>query len=167
MLTNHHAQGGGRQFLGALRVLRYVHAFVGTVAAIVFVVIIAEKTLVTFIPVRGVSMQPTLQDGQIVALYRQSAWNNTFIKGQVVIIQSEQDSSVRFVKRIAGLAGDIVEIAGRSEIVPAGKVYVLGDNRDASTDSRVYGLISVSRIMGTVIGQPVLDPAQFEPLQVR
>ena len=38
------------------------------------------------------------------------------------------------------------------EAIPEGKVFLLGDNRKVSLDSRFYGLIDVSRIEGRVLG---------------
>lgn len=81
-----------------------------------------------------------------------------------------------FIKRIVGIGGDVVEIrpdgrvavngvelverytyedqptiapAGQSRwVVPPGEYFVLGDHRQASTDSRVFGMITRDEIVG-------------------
>ena len=71
--------------------------------------------------------------------------------GDVVIVAYEGDPSVRFVKRVEGVPGDVVEVGDAKVTVPAGQYYVLGDNRLHSTDSRVYGTVARSQIIGKVI----------------
>lgn len=55
-------------------------------------------------------------------------------------------------KVLAGaLTGDFTleEVAGQ-QIIPKGKVFVLGDNRRGSWDSRHFGLISIDQVVGKV-----------------
>ncbi len=56
------------------------------------------------------------------------------------------------VKRVAGVAGDIVNdpITGLAAIVPEGHVWLLGDNLRESRDSRVYGPVSLSSVKARV-----------------
>ena len=90
-------------------------------------------------------------------------------RGDVVIFQYPGDKSVNYVKRVIGTPGDIVEIKrgrlilnGRElkepyklldshgdfgpETVKAGNLFVLGDNRDVSNDSRFWGELPVANV---------------------
>jgi signal peptidase I len=80
------------------------------------------------------------------------------------------------VKRVIGLPGEVIQSKGSTvyinnkalkepwlpagtvlgkaiprETVPPGKVYMLGDNRDISCDSRYWGTVSTSSIIGKVV----------------
>jgi nickel-type superoxide dismutase maturation protease len=78
----------------------------------------------------GESMLPNLKPGQIVV-----AWRSGRPKvGDVVVIRHD---SLEKIKRIG-------KIESR-------KVYVLGDNSAASTDSRQFGAIDRTQIIGRVI----------------
>jgi len=95
------------------------------------------------------------------------------IKPHELVFFREPVYSLPVVKRCVGAAGTAVQREGNmfiidnihipiSEIhatellnlgaIPEGKVFLLGDNRKVSLDSRYYGLIDVSRIEGRVLG---------------
>jgi signal peptidase I len=98
-------------------------------------------------------------------------------RGEIVVFQSPADAGVTFLKRAVAVAGDEVEIRGgqllvnhrpvaepyvihrgqwqsaRREnmaprVVPAGELFMLGDNRENSEDSRFWGAIPESSVMG-------------------
>jgi len=133
--------------------------------------------LFIFEPVRvsGDSMYPNLLDGERMFVEKVSLWFEEPQRGEIIICRYPNDSR-NIVKRIVALPGETVEIRwgvlyvngkaldesaywnapiygsyGPSK-VPEGCVFVMGDNRDVSLDSRSYsvGPIPYNRIIGRV-----------------
>ena len=80
--------------------------------------------------VQGQSMSPNLKPGQIVV-----GWNHGEPRvGEIIIFQHD---GLEKVKRI--------------DQIENGKFFVLGDNLTESTDSRQFGLIDHSQILGRIV----------------
>jgi len=125
--------------------------------------------------VRNVSMQNTLVAGQRLI---EDKWSYHFHEprhGDIVIINGPE-SDLRLIKRVVGLPGDVVDIhngevylngekideqyvkgqtfAGSVDIpftVEEGQLFVMGDNREHSMDSREIGPIARSSIEGKAV----------------
>jgi signal peptidase I len=120
--------------------------------------------------VQGHSMDPTYHNGQWL-LVRRPDWPSPPLRvGDVVVFRMDKDL---LVKRIAALGGQ--EIPNRESVllirpshrrpgtweervvaeepgrVPKGQLYVLGDNPPVSDDSRSFGPVPVSALVGRVI----------------
>jgi signal peptidase I len=122
----------------------------------------------------GLSMEPHIAPGEYVLI-------NTFAyrvsqphRGDVVAFRRDGDARGLFIKRVIGLPGDRIRIDRGTVVlngtplsepyvrysddrsfaevtVPAGSVFVLGDNRAISEDSRVFGPIGDDHLMGRAI----------------
>ena len=84
--------------------------------------------------VEGDSMAPTLNDGDTVLIMPRA--NAT--PGDIVLAKHPYKQSVKILKRIA-------------EVDAGSRYKLVGDNLDASTDSRVFGTVSEDDLLGKVV----------------
>ena len=141
---------------------------------IIVVVILFRTFIATPVRVEGSSMVPTLKDGDILVLNKLS---HNYKRFDIVVVSTNKS---KIVKRIIGLPGENIEykdnklyIDGKviedktveatddftlKELygmnrIPDGYYFVMGDNRDGSSDSRDYriGLIKKDNILGKTI----------------
>eukprot|EP00937_MAST-01D_sp_MAST-1D-sp2_P005152 g5152.t1 len=103
----------------------------------------------------GPSMMPTFNSsGDIVLLERLTTRLNRLERGDVVVARSPTNARQTVCKRVRALGGDRVRVNGpfgeRAMNVPAGYVWLEGDNPSNSTDSRHYGPVPAALVMGRV-----------------
>ena len=126
--------------------------------------------------VKGASMEPNLIDHEYLIIDEISQHFGDFSRGHIVVFEPPSNDAQVYIKRIIGLPGETVEIMEGTitiynEAAPNGftleepyiedythgresvtlgldEYYVLGDNRDASLDSRKFGPIQRSSIIG-------------------
>lgn len=139
-------------------------------AVILFVVINAVSARVR---VDGFSMRPTLDNGEYVLVYKLAYHFDDAQRGDIVVFRFPLDPSQDLIKRVIGLPGDVVQvtnglvsvndrvltepyIAAAPEydgtwIVPPGQLFVLGDNRNDSSDSHAWGMLPENNVIGKAI----------------
>ncbi len=130
--------------------------------------------------VKGMSMEPSFDDGQYLVIDEISYRFESPERGEVIVFKYPNDPSQYYIKRLIGLPGETVEIVGGGIIIynnehPDGRVlseqylpkdlktignikltlkeseyFVLGDNRGASSDSRRWGPLDRDFIVGLV-----------------
>ncbi|MFG6194314.1 S26 family signal peptidase [Nonomuraea sp. JJY05] len=115
------------------------------------------------ITVVGPSMEPTYHHGDRVVVRR--AARSTVSAGDVVVIERpsgdpvgrDQPTGIQkgrwMIKRVGAVAGDSVPdgIPVTDAIVPEGRLVLLGDNAEASFDSRQAGYFPVALVLGNVV----------------
>lgn len=149
--------------------------FVVGVTAVIIAVGLVFFVFIGVSKVDGESMVPTLTNNQTLVFYR--LYNN-YRYGDIIAV--DMPSGDYYVKRIIGVPGDKIDIKDgkvflndvalnenyiqgvtntTSEIVefpltvPEDKYFVLGDNREHSTDSRAIGCVSKYAILGIILGK--------------
>ncbi|EEY53724.1 mitochondrial inner membrane protease subunit 1, putative [Phytophthora infestans T30-4] len=104
----------------------------------------------------GPSMLPTLnRDGDILLLDKLSPKLRKLQPGEVVIARSVSNPRRTVCKRIIAQEGDTVCVRSSSEVefhkIPRGHVWLEGDNKYDSHDSRFYGPVPYSMLEGRVL----------------
>ena len=151
--------------------------FIAAALAILFFLIM-RNFVFRVAHVTGSSMEPTLQDGNMVVLNRVGWLVFGPRVGDVVAFPYQMDPSENFIKRVIAVGGDVVDlrdgafyvndvrleddfsherIIHRGDenfpfVVLDGTLFVLGDNRNGSKDSRFtsVGAVPVSEVVGRV-----------------
>ena len=144
-----------------------------SISAAILLALIIRTFIVELYVVDGPSMKPTLQHEERLVV-------NKFIyrvrepqKGEIVIFRYPRDPSRDFIKRVIATAGDTIEIKDghvyvndqllredyilektRTEYpkvtIPEGRIFVMGDNRNNSEDSRFsdVGFVPLDLVKG-------------------
>src|SRR3989344_5751628 len=127
--------------------------------------------------VEGDSMEPNFSDGQYLIIDELSYNFKNPERGDVIVLRSPMQPAIFFIKRIIGLPGEEIKIEGgkiiitgtnseriilNEEYIPSGldttpnsatklndnEYFVLGDNRNRSSDSRSWGPLPQDKITG-------------------
>ena len=111
----------------------------------------------------GPSMEPTLNaNSDLVLLDRVSPRLGRIATGDIVVADSPTRPGETVCKRVAAVAGERIPGSFFADVVPPGCVWLLGDNRRNSTDSRIYGPVPTGIVKGRVVLRVwPLDQARF------
>ncbi|XP_024879942.1 mitochondrial inner membrane protease subunit 1-like isoform X1 [Temnothorax curvispinosus] len=99
----------------------------------------------------GPSMEPTLYTNDVLLLERISVRLQRLEKGDIVISKCPNNPEQNICKRIVGLPGDRIRDGFTVTTIPYGHVWLEGDNRNNSIDSRVYGPIPQGLLRGRAL----------------
>jgi signal peptidase I len=123
--------------------------------------------------VDGFSMIPTLQDGEFVLVSKLHYLFGKPERGDIIVFHYPMDPQQELIKRVIGLPGDMVGVQnGRVSVngqvldepyiaatpaysgdwtVPEGQLFVLGDNRNDSSDSHSWGFLPSEKVVGKAV----------------
>ena len=100
----------------------------------------------------GPSMEPTLNaNSDLVLLDRVSPRLGRIATGDIVVADSPTRPGETVCKRVAAVASERIPGSFFADVVPPGCVWLLGDNRRNSTDSRIYGPVPTGIVKGRVV----------------
>ncbi|CAG6394180.1 S26 family signal peptidase [Streptomyces cocklensis] len=138
-------------------------AAAAALAALAALAVGGARRLLLLVTVEGTSMAPTYAPGQRLLVLRTPVARVRTGAAVVFRLPPPEHGGAEpplIVKRLAARAGDPVPPAIRPALgprgdgrVPRGSVVVLGDNPEASTDSRAWGYVPRTRITGVVIAR--------------
>jgi signal peptidase I len=144
--------------------------------AVVLIVFIYQP-----VKVEGTSMMPTLTDQERIFInkFTYRFGFSSIERGDTVVFWYPQDTSKSYIKRVIGVPGDRVRVEGgqvyvngstlsedyvppenrdfsswrdgREQTVPEGRYFVLGDHRNQSSDSRMWGYVPRENIYGKAV----------------
>ena len=123
--------------------------------------------------VYNISMQPTLYEGNLLVVNKFAYKLGTPKRGDIVIFHYQGTPTEDYIKRVIGLPGDtvnisngVVQVNGQTLtepyiaalpkytgtwMVPEGELFVLGDNRNLSSDSHEWGFVKQEWVVGKAV----------------
>ncbi|HAR84818.1 MAG TPA: signal peptidase I [Clostridium sp.] len=153
---------------------------------VLVLVIMIRVFVIDIITVEGISMYPTLNeyhDKVILEKYKQ--FTDDYDRGDIVVVKLENRN---IIKRVIGLPNESIEIKNSDVYIngelfeepylddsvktypdmtikiPSDSIFVMGDNREYSLDSRSIGAIKIDDIMGKSVYRFNLKKRLFNDL---
>lgn len=113
--------------------------------------------------VRQISMFPTLHPGDILITEHLTEQSPKINLEDIVIFKDPTGEQGYFVKRVVALPGEFYFSEEGKKIIPNNFYFVMGDNTEYSTDSRVFGLIKPDYIVKKLdYANPNCDHPKFK-----
>lgn len=149
--------------------------FIDTVETILLalVLFLAINALSARVRVENVSMQPTLKPGEFLLVNRVAYKFGQPSIGDIIVFHAPGTNDMDYIKRVVGLPGDQVRITDGIVYVnnqplyepyiaeaprytgtwdvPQNEYFVLGDNRNNSSDSHMWGFVPHEDIVGRAL----------------
>ncbi|MFA4931140.1 MAG: signal peptidase I [Patescibacteria group bacterium] len=162
-------------------IAEFIWEMLKTAITVILVVYLIKTFLFQLFIVDGQSMEPTLHDGQMLLVDKLSYYYRQPQRGEIIVFEKPKETQTNFIKRVVGLPGEKITIHNNQIIVynesnpdglklnedyippdsptngnqeftiAANEVFVLGDNRTNSQDSRVIGPINEKLILGRAL----------------
>ena len=137
-------------------------------AVLIFLVI---RSLVQNYRIEGQSMEPNFHHGQYLLVNKMAYRLGEHKRGDVIVFRYPNNPTQDYIKRVIGLPGDTIEILDgvlfvngqpvdepydqipmlrniAAQTVDPGNLYVLGDNRPSSSDTRTWGQLPQEFVIG-------------------
>jgi signal peptidase I len=163
--------------------------FVRSLLVISGLFIFVNLTTVRFV-VDGVSMEPTLQTGQYLLVSRAHYLFDAPRRGDLAVFHYPRNPERDYIKRIIGLPGEQVELRNQQVFInghPLAEPYLkrvcspglcrdgiwqldnnsyfmMGDNRNRSSDSRGFGPVSLQHLVGKAVMR-YWPPFDMQPIR--
>jgi signal peptidase I len=146
----------------------------GTIVPAIVIALLIHVFLAQATRVYGQSMEPNLHTNERLVIEKFSYHFHGPRRGDVVVLRDPGGTPELLIKRVVGLPGERVTLAdgkvyidgaplkepylnqttqggGHSWVVPPLSVFVMGDNRSASRDSRIFGPVPLEELIGRAL----------------
>jgi signal peptidase I len=145
--------------------------FAETIIFTLLIYVLVRHFLFENYRVVGFSMTPTLENDQFLVVNKLDYRLHDPQRGDIIVLRDPRDGDRKLIKRLIGLPGETVEIR-RGQVyiegqeldepyittpsqyslaptlIPTKQYFVLGDNRNNSSDSHNWGTLSGDKIVG-------------------
>jgi len=148
--------------------------FIGSMFIVVYLFILTPNQ------VKGASMENTFHTGDYILTSRVTYKFRRYERGDVIVFKSPKNPDIEYIKRIIGLPGDVINISNgvvtvnniqlaenyiaattnlweggciKDNVpytVPQDYIFVMGDNRPRSSDSREFCAVTIDSVIGDV-----------------
>jgi signal peptidase I len=134
---------------------------------------LAINAVTSRVRVENISMEPTLQPGYLLIVNKLAYKLGEPQHGDIVVFHYMGDKNEDYIKRVIGLPGDEVKIKNGTVyvngtalnepyimafptysgtwVVPEESLFVLGDNRNNSSDSHQWGFVDMDDVVGKAV----------------
>jgi len=159
-------------------VLSSLYEIVKTITFVLLTAFVIRFFIIQPFVVEGQSMEPNFHNNEYLLIQKVTAHFSGYSRGDVVVFKYPKDTRLDFIKRIIGLPGDTVTIDENGVMItnaqnPRGfyvqekylsqtysysdhqtvslgdkEYFMMGDNRDNSSDSREWGILEKKYIIG-------------------
>jgi signal peptidase I len=153
---------------------RLIREIIETVVLTVLMFVIINLAVQNY-DVTGPSMEPSLHNQERIMVDKLSYLFHAPARGDVIVFAAPPAPNENYVKRIVGIPGDVITVNGTvvtldgttlnetyvnpamqgnpnpaitNCVVPDNQYFVMGDDRKISSDSRVWGFVPRSKIIG-------------------
>ena len=160
------------------RLLPWMRETVETIVIAFILAFLIRTFVVQAFYIPSGSMEPNLQIGDRILAYKFLYGLKNVKRGDIIVFKFPLNPRKDFIKRVIGLPGDVIKVENKEIYVngkqlsepyiihrdkwnsgfprdeypptpvPAGSLFMLGDNRDSSDDSRYWGFVPAKNVVG-------------------
>ncbi|NLG28009.1 MAG: signal peptidase I [Chloroflexi bacterium] len=164
-------QGASVEPASTSRLGAWMRELVASILPALVIVLLVNVFVAQATRVEGQSMEPNLHDHQRVIIEKLTYHFRNPERGEIVVLRPPQRQVDPLIKRVVGLPGETIEIHDGHvyvngvllqepyltqqtwgtlppTLVPEDHVFVMGDNRGSSNDSRAFGAIAFEDVIG-------------------
>lgn len=162
-------------------IAEFIWEMIKTAITVIIIVYLIKTYIFQLFSVDGQSMEPNLHHSQMLLVDKLSYFFRSPHRGEIIVFEKPDAKNINFIKRVIGLPGETISIHQNQitiinndhpegftlseDYIPSDhptngdyeltigdqEVFVLGDNRTNSQDSRVIGPIERDKIIGRAL----------------